>query len=187
MTHSDDFRLGCVNRTLPKNRRPPRTSPVRRNAPSDSICVRPVYKGDGSAASRREVRADPRAAPAGHGDDTGSVDCQLPCRHGDDTRTDEWSVCRRINVWFVFVTTLCFLGKKQPSVHFFWSPFDAHLIWGTLCQSRELRCRQGRAHEDASRRLDGPVALSLFAGWMTMGNSCLVELLKVTSWSRIQG
>lgn len=125
MTHSDDFRLGCVNRTLPKNRRPPRTSPVRRNAPSDSICVRPVYKGDGSAASRREVRADPRAAPAGHGDDTGSVDCQLPCRHGDDTRTDEWSVCRRINVWFVFVTTLCFLGKKQPSVHFF---FEALLM-----------------------------------------------------------
>lgn len=117
MTHSNDFRLGCVNRTLTKNRRPPRTSPVRRNAPSDSRCVRPVDKGDGSAASRREVRADPRAAPAGHGDDTGSVDCQLPCRHGDDTDgrvvcvpTDQRMVrIRNHPLFFRKKTTLCSL------------------------------------------------------------------------------
>jgi hypothetical protein len=48
--------------------------------------------------------------------------------------------------------------------HSFLSPFDAHLIWGAFCPSREMRCRQERVHENAPRWKDAPVALSLFAG-----------------------
>lgn len=68
------------------------------------------------------------------------------------TRTDEWSVCRRINVWFVFVTTLCFLGKKQPSVHFF---FEALLMptWSGVLSASLVNCvadKEGRTkmHQD---------------------------------------
>jgi hypothetical protein len=86
------------------------------------------------------------------------------------TWADAWFVCRWINAGFVFVTTLCFFKTTTLcamftfDAHSFLSPFDAHLIWGAFCPSREMRCRQERVHENAPRWKDAPVALSLFAG-----------------------
>lgn len=86
--------------------------------------------GQPPATSRREVRADPRAAPGGHA----SVLCRLPCGHGDDTGgrvvcvpTDQCRV--RIRNHPLFFRT------KQPSVQCsrllptfflkpFWCPLD---------------------------------------------------------------